>query len=137
MATLGDRIRDARETRKKWTQDDLAKETGLSKSFLSEIENDKRTPSAGNVLRIANALGVSLDYLLRGETGKEEREREAIQIPVELSRAAEKEHWIYRDILMLLEAHNSVIARRSTKSLRPPTEEEWKRLYDAIKKVYP
>lgn len=135
MATLGDRIREARETQK-WTQDKLAEATGLSKSFLSEVENDKRTPSAGNVLRISNALGVSLDYLLKGETGKEEKERQPIQIPVELSKAAEKEHWSYRDILTLLAAHNSVVARRSNRSQRPPSEDEWKRLYDAIKRVY-
>lgn len=135
MASLGDRIKQTREERK-WTQDKLAGETGLSKSFLSEIENDKRTPSADNVLRISNALGVSLDYLLKGETGKEERAREPIQIPVELSIAAEKEHWTYRDILTLLAAHNSVVARRSNKSQRPPSVEEWKRLYDAIKRVY-
>ncbi len=80
MATLGDRIREFREARK-WTQDKLAEETGLSKSFISEIENDKRTPSADNVLKISNALTVSLDYLLKGETGKQEKEREPVQIP--------------------------------------------------------
>lgn len=135
MATLGDRIREARENRK-WTQDKLAEETGLSKSFLSEVENTKRTPSAENVLKISNALGVSLDYLLKGETGRQERERQPIQIPVELSKAAEEEHWSYNDILMLLAAHNSVVARRSNRSLRSPSEDEWKRLYEAIKKVY-
>lgn len=135
MATLGDRIREARETRH-WTQDKLAGATGLSKSFLSEVENDKRTPSADNVLKISNALGVSLDYLFKGETGKEEREREPIKIPIELSRAAEKEHWGYRDILVLLAAHNSVVAKRSNRSPRSPSEDEWKRLYEAIKKVY-
>jgi transcriptional regulator with XRE-family HTH domain len=136
MATLGDRIREFREARK-WTQDKLAEETSLSKSFISEIENDKRTPSADNVLKISNALSVSLDYLLKGETGKQEKEREPVQIPAELSVAAEKQHWSYRDILTLLDAHNSVVARRSNRSLQPPSEEEWKRLYEAIKKVYP
>lgn len=135
MATLGDRIRETRENRR-WTQDKLAEETGLSKSFLSEVENSKRTPSAENVLKISNTLGVSLDYLLRGQTGKEERERQPIQIPPELSEAAEEERWTYSDILMLLAAHNSVVARRSNKSIHPPKRDEWKRLYEAIKRVY-
>ncbi len=136
MATLGDRIREAREKRK-WKQEKLAEQTKLSKSFVSEVENNKRTPSAENVLRISNVLGVSLDYLLKGETGKQELERQPIQIPVELSEVAEEEGWSYNDILILLAAHNSVVARRSNNSLRPPTKEEWKRLQQAIKKVYP
>lgn len=135
MPTLGDRIKEARE-RNGWTQDKLADETNLSKSFISEVENDKRVPSADNVLKIANALGVSLDYLMKGETGKEEKASEPIRIPVELSRAAEKEGWSYSDILRLLAAHNSVVARRSSRLPQAPSEDEWKRLYEAIKKVY-
>lgn len=134
MSSLGDRIRDSREHRR-WTLDRLADETKLSKSFLSEVENNKRAPSAENVLKISNALGVSLDYLLKGEAGKQEHERQPIQIPPELSHAAEDECWTYSDILTLLDVHNSVVARRSSRALRPPTKDEWKRLYDIIKKV--
>lgn len=134
MASLGERIRDSREHRR-WTLDKLADATGLSKSFLSEVENNKRAPSAENVLKISNALGVSLDYLLKGEAGKQEHERQPIKIPPELSRAAEEEHWNYSDILTLLDVHNSVVARRSNKALRSPTQDEWKRLYEMIKKV--
>ena len=134
MASLGDRIRDCREHRS-WTLDRLADETKLSKSFLSEVENNKRAPSATNVLKISNALGVSLDYLLKGEAGKQEHERRPIQIPPELSHAAELERWTYSDILTLMDVHNSVIARRSSRGVHPPTADEWKRLYDMIKKV--
>jgi len=85
MASIGDRIREIRG-KLGWTQEKLAAEAGISKGFLSDVENNKRSISAEYVLRIANALGASLEYLLRGETGKEEREREPVQIPRELER---------------------------------------------------
>jgi transcriptional regulator with XRE-family HTH domain len=136
MAKPGDRVRDAREQRN-WTQEQLDEAAGLSKSFLSEIENDKRNISSESALKIADALGISLDYLLRGETGQREREREPITIPPELSQVAEELGLTYRETLTLLEAHGAVIARRSAKLVRPPTTEEWKRLYLAIRDVYP
>lgn len=136
MPTAGDRIREVRENLG-WTQERLATDAGISKGFLSDVENNKRSISAEYVLKIANALGASLEYLLRGESGKEERDREPIQIPAELSKAASERGWSYADTLMLLEAHSSVVARRSSKSLRPPTADEWKQLYDAIKGVFP
>lgn len=88
-------------------------------------------------MKIADALGVSLDYLLRGETGQREREREPVRIPVELSQIAEELGLSYRETLTLLEAHEAVVARRSAKLLRPPTTDEWRKLYKAIRDVYP
>src|SRR5579864_997876 len=88
MATTGDRIRGIREARG-MTQDRLAEEAKISKSFLSEVENNRRNVSSENLLRIANVLGASIDYLMRGET-KERIRREPVIIPPELSQAAEE-----------------------------------------------
>lgn len=49
-----------------WTQSEIAASSGVSVPYLSEIENDKRNPSAGLAAAIAEALGTSLDYLVRG-----------------------------------------------------------------------
>jgi transcriptional regulator with XRE-family HTH domain len=136
MPTIGDRIKEIRE-RRRWTQEKLSEEAGISKGFLSDVENNKRDISATNVLKIANAMGASLEYLMRGEEGKEEEKREPIQIPPELSKAAEESNWSYSDTLTLLDTYNSVIARRKNKSFNPPTVEEWKRFYEVIKKVLP
>jgi transcriptional regulator with XRE-family HTH domain len=136
MAHPGDRVRAAREKRN-WTQEQLAEAAGISKGFLSDIENDKRNISSESALKIADALGISLDYLLRGETGRQEMEREPIKIPQELSQLAEELGLSYRDTLTLNEAHEAVVARRSAKLLRPPTVEEWRKLYYAIKEFYP
>ena len=63
MPTVGDRIREVREHRR-LTQDRLAEVTDISKGFLSDVENNKRNVSSEYLLRIANALGASVDYLL-------------------------------------------------------------------------
>ncbi len=134
MATAGDRIREIRE-KLKMTQDQLAESAKISKGFLSDVENGKRNLSSEYLLKIANALGASVDYLLQGQV-KESRDNEPVVIPPELSRAAEEIHLTYRDTLELLDAHKSIIARRSNKSLKNFTVDDWKNLYKAIKKVY-
>lgn len=50
------------------TADYVVRKTGLSKSFLSEVENGKRGISAENLLKIANAVGCTMEDLLRGTT---------------------------------------------------------------------
>lgn len=134
MATAGDRIREFRKDLG-WTLDKLADKTKLSKGFLSDIESNKRNASTETVLKIANAMGASLDYLLRAEQTKATRNREPVQIPSTLSIFAEEEGLTYTDTLTLLETHGAVIARRSNESIKPPTVEDWRRLYNAIKSV--
>lgn len=135
MATLGERVKELRD-RQKLTLDTLAEETGLSKGFLSDIENDKRQASTSNLLKIANVLGASLDYLLRGEDLGEGPVQRPVVIPRELSQVAEELGLTYGQTLQVLDAHNSVVARRSDKGARRFTAEDWRRLHDAIKKVF-
>jgi len=134
MATTGDRIRQIREA-KGMTQDQLADAGGISKGFLSDVENNNKNISSQSLLKIANALGASVDYLLRGEV-KESVENEPVVIPPELSRAAGELDLTYAQTLELLGAHNSVVARRSTKSQRNFSVEDWKSLHRAIKRVF-
>jgi transcriptional regulator with XRE-family HTH domain len=136
MPTPGDRIRQLREARG-WTQESLAERAKVSKGFLSDLEGNKRNISADYAVRIANALGASLDYLLRGETGQRERQRAPISIPPELSAAAQELNLSYAETLTLLDAHNSIVARRAERAVPPPSKEEWKRLHAMIAKVYP
>lgn len=135
LPTIGDRIREVREDRG-WTQDRLATETKISKGFLSEVENNKTNISTDYVLRIATVLGSSLDYLLKGESGREERERAPVTIPRTLSQAAEQLGLTYAETLTLLEAHQAVVARRAAQSIRDRTVEEWISLHRAISRMY-
>jgi len=134
MPTVGERIRDVREKRG-MTQDKLAQAAGISKSFLSEVENDKSNLGAQILLRIANELGASMDYLLDG-TLKSSEDKEPVMIPSTLSKYAEKMNLTYAETRELLDAHNSVIARRSSRSLKEFTVDDWRKLHSAIKKVF-
>ena len=70
---LGGKVRRLRE-QASLSQGELAKAIGLSESskgFVSEIESGKKTPKAELVLRLAQYFGVSTDYLLRDEEGKD------------------------------------------------------------------
>lgn len=134
MPTVGDRIREIREEMQ-MNQDQLAERAGLSKGFLSDVENNKRNIGSENLLKIANVLGASVDYLLRGEIA-ESGSTEPVVIPPELSQAAEELELSYAATVELLEAHRSVIARRSNKGLRKFAVEDWKKLHEAIKRVF-
>lgn len=134
MATPGDRIREIRDDQS-MTQDELALRSGLSKGFLSDVENNKRNISSQNLLKIANVLGASVDYLLRG-VSVEVVAAQPVVIPPELSQAAEELELTYTQTLELLEAHQSVIARRSSRGLRKFRVDDWKRLYKAVTEVF-
>lgn len=132
MASTGDRIKEIRDKRG-WTLDKLAEESKISKGFLSDVENNKRDISSQNLLRIANALGVSVDYLLKGAVVKN-KEAVSVVIPPELSQLAEKRNLSYGEILMVKGAHDAIVARRNSKDRKPFSVEDWEQLYDAIKK---
>src|ERR1051325_5430684 len=100
MATIGERIKEVRESLR-MTQDDLADKARLSKGFISDVENNKRGISSDNLLRIATALGATLDYLARGITTTVERPK-PIEIPHELSVAAEQLNLTYAQTLEVL-----------------------------------
>lgn len=61
---FGQRIKELR-TAQKLTLDQLAQQTGSSKSYIWELENkDPPRPSAEKLADIAKALGVTADYLI-------------------------------------------------------------------------
>ena len=67
LRDIGDRVRQAR-TAKHMSQNDLADVTGLSVSFLSNIEMGKQSMNIRALIAISNALDVSTDWLLRNNT---------------------------------------------------------------------
>lgn len=56
------RIRELRKSRG-WTIDHLADLTAYSRGYLSQLENEKRQPSAETLDTLAHALGVSVPDL--------------------------------------------------------------------------
>jgi transcriptional regulator with XRE-family HTH domain len=133
MATVGDRIKQVREARG-WTQEKLADEAKVSRGFLSDVEKHGKNISLELLLRVAGALGASVAYLATGE-GIQVGEKKPVVIPSELSEAAQELHLSYPETLELLEAYNSVVARRSTRSKGTMSAKDWKELHEALKSV--
>jgi transcriptional regulator with XRE-family HTH domain len=65
---LGQRIRKRREDLK-LTQLELAEALGLTPQHISAIEQDKRSPSLPSLAKLAEELGVTIDYLVIGKKG--------------------------------------------------------------------
>ena len=63
---LANRIRARREALE-LTQEQLAAATGLSSQYVSLIEQGKRIPSVSSLSRLAEELGVTVDYLITGK----------------------------------------------------------------------
>jgi len=128
---LGERIARLRE-RKGLTQKALADRAGFSVTYLSEIESGKdRNVSSAKLLRIADELGASLDYLMRGvETAV--RERRTVEIPPDLDQVAQEHGWTYHQTANLLQARQLIRARRTPTGKEVPevySADDWVELY--------
>jgi transcriptional regulator with XRE-family HTH domain len=66
--TMGMRIRGVRK-KKNMTMDTLAELSGLTRTSISNYENDKSYPTLFNAICIADVLGVSLDWLAGRKKG--------------------------------------------------------------------
>lgn len=69
FAYIGKRIREVR-TDKHLTQDYISAITGVNVSHISNIENNKVKISLTLLIKVCNALDVSVDYLLQAEYSK-------------------------------------------------------------------
>src|SRR5215831_204528 len=130
MAGVGERIK-ARRLELEWTQDQLAQKAGISKSFLSDLENGKRSVGAENLLDIARALGVSIDFLMTGEPSKNQAAE--VPIPASLARFAAEEGLSFRQTLTLLEMQQQILAHRSAKKKNTLEAVDWRKFHDAVK----
>lgn len=63
---LGKKLRAVRRERG-YSLEELARRTGFSKSFLSQIENNKNSPSIASLKKITQALEVSIGALFEEE----------------------------------------------------------------------
>ena len=52
-------------TEKGITQGDIVRTLGFSRSFVSNIENGKTNPTLATIAKLAKAIGVSSDELLK------------------------------------------------------------------------
>ena len=64
--TIAERIRELRKDRG-WTLLQLARVTGFSKGYLSQVENAEKNPPINTLNKIAYGLGVDVAALITGE----------------------------------------------------------------------
>jgi transcriptional regulator with XRE-family HTH domain len=65
---IGSKVRELRQ-KKHYTLQDVAAKTGLSKPFLSQIENHHVVPPVATLLKLARAFDVGLAYFFQDEVG--------------------------------------------------------------------
>jgi transcriptional regulator with XRE-family HTH domain len=63
---IGNKVRELRQ-KNRYTLQDLAAKTGLSKPFLSQIENDHVVPPVATLLKLARALNVGMAHFFQDE----------------------------------------------------------------------
>lgn len=81
---LGEKLKKIR-LEKEFSLESLAKKTSLTRSFLSQVEKNKTSPSISSLIKIAAALEVNVGDLFREEKDLEgyiihEKERESFSI---------------------------------------------------------
>lgn len=131
MSTVGERIRHQRQ-KLNLTQERLATVAGISKGFLSDVETNTRNPSAEYLLRIANALGVTLDYLMKG--GDEPASpTKRIDFPASLAAFAMKKGLTFNDAKAVLDAKLQFVANRRDTVDEDLERFDWEGFYEAIK----
>lgn len=128
MATVGERVKQ-RRVELGWTQDALSEKAGISKGFLSDLENGRRSLGAETLLDLGRAMGVSLDYLMIGEESAHHGEA---HIPEALALLAEDEGLSVRQALLLLRVREQIAESR--RNPRKSHEVDWRELYLAMKK---
>ncbi|MCC6461411.1 MAG: helix-turn-helix domain-containing protein [Saprospiraceae bacterium] len=67
---LGLKVRQFRQERS-WNFEELSKRTGISVSYLNEIEKGKKYPQPENLQKLAEALGITPEFLASSELTKQ------------------------------------------------------------------
>lgn len=133
MSTVGERIRQHRQ-KLGYTQERLAAEATISKGFLSEVETGTRNPSAEYLLRIANALGVSLDYLMKGGAEPPANSPpQRVRFPASLTAFALEQKLPFDQVKSVLEAKLQIVANRRNATEDDLEKFDWAGFYEAIK----
>jgi transcriptional regulator with XRE-family HTH domain len=114
--TLGQRLRAYREALD-FSLSDLARRSGVSRSYLYQLENDESSPTQEKLNSLADALGVSPADLL-GVADEP-------ALPPALAEFAQEARLPPEDIRMLSRIHY--------RGKQPTTKEAWRVLYSVIR----
>ena len=62
---IGENIKRIR-TNKRLTQEEFAKDVGISRSYLGDLENDRKSPTVETLEKISSKMETTVRYLLGG-----------------------------------------------------------------------
>ena len=125
---LKDKLRELR-TGRDLTLKNLAETTGLSVSYLSDIERGRTNPSLKTVEALADALNVSVQLLLTGVEFIEETSHD--DLPEGLKELVNDEEFnqeLNRDWIDLL-------SKIQMRGKRPQSKREWMELYLHLRRL--
>lgn len=125
---LKDKLRELR-TGRDLTLKNLAETTGLSVSYLSDIERGRTNPSLKTVGALADALDVSVQILLTGVEFIEETSHD--DLPEGLKELVNDEEFnqeLNRDWIDLL-------SKIQMRGKRPQSKREWMELYLHLRRL--
>ena len=80
---------------------DVAEKLNVSPSAVSQWESEKVCPDIGNLVRLSDLYGVSLDWLLKGEKPEVVEEEAAEEIEEKVVVSEEKDR-TFREVLSIL-----------------------------------
>lgn len=121
--SIGQQIRRRRE-QQGLSLTDLARLSGVSKGYLSQIENNSSArPSALTLFKIASALGTSVGELL-GKSGPDSQSID-LDIPESLQQFAEE--------AKLPDAEVRMLAGIRYRGKSPKTIDDWRYIYESIR----
>jgi transcriptional regulator with XRE-family HTH domain len=132
---IGVRIKRLRQSQD-ITAQELAKRSGISAGYLSEVERGLSAVSVVKLRQIAGGLGTGLEVLL-GEKLKHAADKDVVQIPAALSAAADQLNLSHRATLTLLQGQRSLRARRSKSEQDEWDLNDWLKFYEQVKDYLP
>lgn len=98
---LGKRIREER-LKLHFTQERLAEAIGVSNTYIGLIERGERSLSLDTLVRLANQLGVTVDYLLQDSVKPDNEVYENIWRQLFMKASAEQQEMIINMVKLLL-----------------------------------
>lgn len=128
LKKLGENIRFLRSG-KAWTLSDLARQSGISKAYISDLENGSAgRPNIQYVYSIARALDTTLQQLLDGTVPVDVQEQSnaslAVDVPPGLAELKEELHLTDSEIHRLATIH--------FRGKRPRDREGWRYLIKTL-----
>lgn len=127
LTKLGHHVRFLRQG-KGWSLTDLARESGLSKSYISDLENGAAgKPNIQYIYSVSVALGVTLNELLEINTSKAEAarvKRKEAELPAGLKELQTE--------LNLTDGDVEKLAQINFRGKRPRDKEGWRFLIETL-----